>query len=72
ALNQAVTDTQILMTPDMRCDRPQSRMSMFLQGSTFADAIDEFVENVKQQGYLVVQRKENGLRLILVGTSSGG
>jgi hypothetical protein len=41
ALNQAVTDTQILMTPDMRCDRPQSRMSMFLQGKTFANAIDE-------------------------------
>jgi hypothetical protein len=71
ALNQAVTDTQILMTPDMRCDRPQSRMSLFLQGSTFADAIDEFVDAVKKEGFLVVERRENGMHLILVGSATG-
>ena len=70
ALNQAVTDIQILMTPDMRCDRPQSRMSLFLQGSTFADAIDEFVEAIKREGFLVVDRRENGMHLILVGSGS--
>lgn len=71
ALNQAVNDTQILVMPDMRCERPQSRISMFLQGRTYADAIDEFIENVKREGFLVVQRKENGVRLVLVGTASG-
>lgn len=71
ALNQSVTDTQILVTPDMRCDRPQSRMSLFLQGSTFKDAIDEFVEAVEQEGFLLVQRKEKNVRLILIGTKQG-
>lgn len=71
ALNQSVTDTQILVTPDMRCDRPQARMSIFLQGSTFADAIDEFVEAVNNEGFLVVQRREKNVRLILIGTKQG-
>jgi hypothetical protein len=71
ALNQSVTDTQILVTPDMRCDRPQSRMSLFLQGSTFKNAIDEFVEAVEQEGFLLVQRKEKNVRLILIGTKPG-
>jgi hypothetical protein len=71
ALNQSVTDTQILVTPDMRCDRPQSRISLFLQGSTFKDAIDEFVEAAEQEGFLVVQRREKNVRLILIGTKRG-
>lgn len=67
ALNQATTDAQILVTPDMRCDRPESRMSIFLQGSTLNDAIDEFVEAIEREGFLVVERYEKGVRLVLVG-----
>jgi len=67
ALNQAMTDGQILMMPEMRCDRAESRMSVFLQGETFDDALTEFVRAVREQGFLVVERQEKGNRLVLVG-----
>ena len=67
ALNQAVVDAQVLMMPEMRCDRPEARMSVFLQGATFDDALNEFVRAVKEHGLVVVERQDRGLRLILVG-----
>lgn len=67
ALNQAMTDGQVLMMPEMRCDRPDSRMSVFLQGETFDDALTEFVRAVREQGFIVVERSEKGGRLVLVG-----
>ena len=68
ALNQSVTDAQVLVMPDMKCDRPESRMSVFLQGRTFDDALDEFVRVVKEHGFLAVERQERGVRLILIGS----
>ena len=67
ALNQAMTDAQILMMPEMRCDRPDSRMSVFLQGETFDDALTEFVRAVREQGFIVVERKDKATRMVLVG-----
>jgi hypothetical protein len=67
ALNQAMTDGRVLMMPNMRCDRPEARMSVFLQGNTFDDALSEFVKSVREQGFLVVEKYERGVRLVLVG-----
>lgn len=67
AINQLTRDAQVLMMPEMRCDRPEARMSVFLQGRTVNDAIDEFVRAVKEQGFVVVERTEGKVRLVLVG-----
>jgi hypothetical protein len=67
ALNQTASDAQVLVMPEMECDRPENRMSVFLQGATIDDALDEFMRAVKREGFLVVERKKNGNRLILVG-----
>lgn len=69
ALNLAMTDARILVMPDLKCERPDSRISMFLQGPTWNDALDEFVENVKREGFIVVQRNDRGTRLILLGAA---
>ena len=51
--DQAVTDAQILVMPDMKCDLPKNRMSVFLAGATLDDALDEFVRAVRREGFLV-------------------
>ncbi|HET6345166.1 MAG TPA: hypothetical protein VFH51_09540 [Myxococcota bacterium] len=68
ALNQSTTDAQVLVMPDMKCDRADSRMSVFLQGTTFDDALNEFIRAVRSQGFLAVEKQEKGVRLILVGS----
>lgn len=67
ALNQLARDAQVLMMPEMRCDRPEARMSVFLQGKTVDDALTEFVRAIKEQGFLVVERMDKEMRLVLVG-----
>lgn len=67
ALNQAMTDGQVLVMPELHCDRPDSKMSVFLQGATFDDALNEFVHAVRAQGFLVAERHDKGMRLVLVG-----
>lgn len=67
ALNLAVSDARILVMPDMHCDRPDSKMSVFLQGQTMDDAITEFVKAVRSAGFLAKESTEKGLRLILIG-----
>ena len=67
ALNQAVTDARILIMPELRCDRVDTRMSVFLQGKTFDDAISEFVRATRDLGFIVVEKLEKKHRLILVG-----
>lgn len=67
ALNQAARDAQVLMMPEMRCDRPEARMSVFLQGKTFDDALNEFVSAVRSQGFIAVEKQDKGMRLVLVG-----
>lgn len=67
ALNQAMTDGQILMMPEMHCDRAESRMSVFLQGETLNDAMSEFVRAVREQGFMVVEKQNGATRLVLVG-----
>jgi len=67
ALNQSVKNARVLVMPDMRCDRPEARMSVFLQGKTMDDALNEFVRAVKREGFLAVERKKKGIRLILIG-----
>jgi hypothetical protein len=72
ALNQAVRDARVLVMPDMRCDRPEAKMSVFLQGTTYNDALDNFVRALREAGFIAVERIENGIRLILVGLGSRG
>lgn len=67
ALNQAMTDGQVLVMPELHCDRPDSKMSVFLQGESFDDALTEFVHAVRAQGFLVAERQDKGIRLVLVG-----
>lgn len=67
ALNQTMTDGQILMMPEMHCDRAESRMSVFLQGETLNDAMNEFVRAVREQGFLVVEKQTDATWLVLVG-----
>jgi hypothetical protein len=67
ALNQTARDAQVLVMPEMHCDRPEARMSVFLQGATIDDALDEFVLAVRREGFLALDRKEKSLRLILIG-----
>ncbi len=66
ALNQAMTDGRVLVMPNMRCDRPEARMSVFLQGKTLDDALSEFVKQVREQGFIVKEKLEKGVRLVLV------
>ena len=67
ALNQSMLDGRVLVMPEMHCDRPEARMSVFLQGATFDDALNEFVKSVREQGFLVVEKHQKNIRLILVG-----
>ena len=67
AMNQATTDAQVLVMPELKCDRPEARMSVFLQGETFDAALTNLREALREQGYLVKERQERGVRLILVG-----
>jgi hypothetical protein len=67
ALNLAMTDAQVLVMPELHCDRPDSKMSVFLQGATFDDALNEFIRAVRAQGFLVAERQEKNMRLVLVG-----
>ena len=67
ALNQAVSDARILIMPELRCDRVDTRMSVFLQGKTFDDAISEFVRAARDLGFIVVEKLEKKHRLVLVG-----
>ncbi len=67
ALNQSVTDALILVMPELRCHEAKNKMSAFLQGETFDDAIDEFVAAATEQGFLVLEKKRKKQRLVLVG-----
>lgn len=67
ALNQSMTDAQVLVMPELHCDRPDSRMSVFLQGATFDDALTEFVQAAKGQGFVIVERHDKHMRLVLIG-----
>ncbi|MEZ4272781.1 MAG: hypothetical protein R3C68_15520 [Myxococcota bacterium] len=72
ALNLSVRDAQVLVMPKMRCDSPRAKVSVFLQGRTLDDALTEFVTAMRQEGFLVVERQEKGIRLILVGPGTRG
>ncbi len=67
ALNQAVLDAQVLVQPRMRCDSPNAKISVFLQGRTLDGALDEFVRAVRREGFFVNDRIFKGTRLILIG-----
>ncbi len=66
AINQAARDARVLVMPDMACEAPQARMSVFLQGSTLDQALDEFVRALRHQGFVAVERVEAGVRLVLI------
>lgn len=72
ALNQASRDARVLVMPDMRCDRPEAKMSIFLQGKTLDDALTDFVAGLKREGFVAVERVEKSVRLILIGKGSRG
>ncbi|MBN1962849.1 MAG: hypothetical protein JW841_18100 [Deltaproteobacteria bacterium] len=67
ALNQTARNARVLMMPEMKCDQQEARMSIFLQGKTVNDALTELVKALKTKGFLVVERIDKGMRLILVG-----
>lgn len=72
ALNQAVSDAQILVQPEMRCDSPKAKISVFLQGRTMNDALTEFVKAVKREGFFTKDRTFKGTRMILIGPGRRG
>lgn len=67
SLNQLATDAHILLMPNLRCDDPSSRLSLFLAGNSLKDAFSEFTETLKQRGFNVTDRSKNGVRQILIG-----
>jgi hypothetical protein len=67
ALNLTMVDVQFLVMPGMRCDSPKAQVSMFLQSETLADAADEFVQQAGREGFLVKERENRGVRMVLVG-----
>jgi len=71
ALNQSVTDAQILVASDMECDRPENRMSVFLQGRTLNDAITEFVHAVRREGFIVKEKNHKKVRMVILGKRRG-
>jgi hypothetical protein len=71
ALNQSVTDAEVLITADLDCDKPENKMSVFLQGATLDDALNEFIRACKRERFVVVEKNKKGVRLILVGKKAG-
>ncbi|MBI5507324.1 MAG: hypothetical protein HY903_01100 [Deltaproteobacteria bacterium] len=67
AMNQATLDAEVLVTPEMECDKPENKMSVFLQGDTLDDALNEFIRACKRERFVVVEKNKQGVRLILVG-----
>lgn len=67
ALNLSMTDARVFIMPELRCDRVDARMSVFLQGPTLNDALDEFVRAARDMGLLAVDKEEHGRRLVLLG-----
>ena len=67
ALNQTVTNAQVLLMPGIKCERPEARMSIFLSSDTIDGALTEFVKALQGQGYLVVDKTRQGVRRILLG-----
>lgn len=72
ALNQTALDAQVLVMPEMECDKPEARMSVFLQGATIDDALDEFVRAVRREGFIAIEKQKGKNRLILLGRRKGG
>ena len=66
ALNQTIKNAQVLVMPNMKCDRPEAKMSVFLQGKTLNDALNIFVKTAQQLGFIIVERKAKGSRLFLL------
>ena len=71
ALNQSATDAEVMITADLDCDKPDSKMSVFLQGATLDEALNEFIRACKREGFVVVEKNKKGVRLILVGKKPG-
>ncbi len=67
ALNQTVSDAEVLVAPDLSCEAPENKMSVVLLGASLDDALNEFVRAVKREGFGVVENTKKGVRLILVG-----
>ena len=66
ALNQTIKNAQILVMPNMRCNRPEAKMSIFLQGKTLNDALNVFAQTAKELGFILVEKKAKGSRLFLL------
>jgi len=67
ALNQTATNAQVLVMPEMRCDQPEARMSLFLSSDNINGALTEFVKALQSRGYLVIDKTQQGIRRILLG-----
>jgi hypothetical protein len=67
ALNQSMTDAEVLITADLDCDKPENKMSVFLQGATLDEALNEYIRACKREGFVVVEKNKQGVRLVLVG-----
>lgn len=68
-LNQSLQDARVLLMPTAPCER---KLSLFLGGRTYNDALNEFVRALRREGYLVVEQRQKGSRLLLVGPQSAG
>ena len=67
AINQTIKNAQVLVMPNMKCNRPEAKMSVFLQGKTLNDALNVFTQTAQQLGFIVVEKKAKGARLFLIG-----
>ena len=70
ALNQTATDAHILVMPEMRCDSPKVKISVFLQGKTVNDALTELSRALRREGFVVVEQIKKGIRQFLIGPGS--
>ncbi|MCK5690603.1 hypothetical protein KAI87_15090, partial [Myxococcota bacterium] len=62
ALNQSVRDAQVLVMPELECDVADAKMSVFFQGRTFDDALDEFAKAAREYGFIVKEHKQKKIR----------
>jgi hypothetical protein len=72
AMNQAARDARVLVMHDMKCEAPHARMSLFLQGATIDEALDELVRELRRAGFVAVERTDSGMRLVLVAQGARG
>ena len=66
-LNQSIINARVLMMPNMQCDEPKLRMSVFLSAETYRQALRQFIRAARKEGFIVKQESNDGVLFVLVG-----